>query len=89
MTMTSQFAEMMSSSNFFDVALFLLSGLVTGPSFMSISSLVLELWQVSFIRDWPKTQKSEIPPSEFCPISADWDEVEIPNLAQTPLIKCY
>ena len=43
MTMTSQFAEMMSSSNFFDVALFLLSGLVTGPSFMSISSLVLEL----------------------------------------------
>ena len=29
--------------NFFDVALFLLSSLVTGPSFMSISSLVLEL----------------------------------------------
>ena len=29
--------------NFFDVVLFLLSSLVTGPSFMSISSLVLEL----------------------------------------------
>ena len=29
--------------NFFDVALFLLSSLVTGPSLMSISSLVLEL----------------------------------------------
>ena len=29
---------------FFDVVLFLLSSLVTGPSFMSISSLVLELW---------------------------------------------
>ena len=28
---------------FFDVVLFLLSGLVTGPSFMSISALVLEL----------------------------------------------
>ena len=28
---------------FFDVVLFLLSGLVTGPSFMSISSLTLEL----------------------------------------------
>ena len=28
---------------FFDVVLFLLSSLVTGPSFMSISSLVLEL----------------------------------------------
>ena len=29
--------------NFFDIVLFLLSSLVTGPSFMSISSLVLEL----------------------------------------------
>ena len=29
--------------NFFDVVLFLLSSLVTGPSFMAISSLVLEL----------------------------------------------
>ena len=28
---------------FFDVVLFLLSGLVTGPSFMSISSLALKL----------------------------------------------
>ena len=33
---------------FFDVVLFLLS-LVTGPNFMSISSLVLKLWQISFI----------------------------------------
>ena len=37
--------------NFFDVVLFLLSSLVTGPNFMSTSSLVLELWQFSFIRD--------------------------------------
>ena len=29
--------------NFFDVVLFLLSSLVTGPSFMSVSSLALEL----------------------------------------------
>ena len=34
---------------FIDVVLFLLSGLVTGPSFMSVSSLVLELWQFYFI----------------------------------------
>ena len=47
---------------------------------MSISLLVLELWQFSFIRDWPETQKSEIPPSEFCPISGDWAEWRIPNL---------
>ena len=30
-------------SNFFDVVLFLLASLVTGPSFMAISSVVLEL----------------------------------------------
>ena len=74
---------------FFDVVLFLLSSLVTGPSFMSISSLVLELWQFSFIRDWPEIRKSEITPSEFCPISGDWDKLWIPNLARMSLIECY
>ena len=74
---------------FFDVALFLLSSLVTGPSFMSISSLVLELWQFSFIRDWPEIRKSEIPPSEFCPISWDWGKLWITNLAQMSLMKSY
>ena len=86
MTMTSQFSDMTSTSK---VALFLLSSLVTGPSFMSISSLVLELWQFSFIRDWPEIRKSEIPPSEFCPISGDWGELWIPNLARMFLIACY
>ena len=43
MTMTSQFFEMTLSSNFFDVVLFLLPSLVSGPSFMLISSLVQEL----------------------------------------------
>ena len=89
MTMTSQFSDMTSTSNFFDVVLFLLSSLVTGPSFMSISSLVLELWQFSFIRDWPEIRKSEIPLSEFCPISEDWGKLWIPNLARMSLIKCY
>ena len=41
---------MTSSSNFFHVALFLLLSLVTGPSFMSISSLGLELWQIFFYK---------------------------------------
>ena len=86
--MTSQFVDMTSSSIYFDV-LFLLSGLVTGPSFMSILSLVLELWQFSFIGDWPEIQKSEIPQSEFCPISGDWSELGIPNLARMSLLKCY
>ena len=51
MTMTSQFANMLSSSNSFEIALFLLLRLVSGPSFMSILPLVLELRQFSFIRD--------------------------------------
>ena len=41
--MTSVLAEMTSLLSFFDVVLFLLSALVIGPSFRSISSLVLEL----------------------------------------------
>ena len=87
--MTSRFSDMASSSNFFDVVLFLLSSLVTGTSFMSISSLFLELWQFSFIMDWPKIRKSEIPLSEFCPISGDWSKLRIPNLPRLSLIKFY
>ena len=75
--------------HFFDVVLFLLSSLVTGPSFMSISSLVLELWQFSFIRDWPEIRKTEIPPSEFCPISEDWGELWMQNLAWMSLIHSF
>ena len=35
--------------NFFNVVVFLLSSLITGPSLISISPLVLESWQFSFI----------------------------------------
>ena len=89
MTMASQFADMTSSSNFLNFVLFLLSIIVTGSSFISISSLVLELWQFTFVRDWPEIRKLEIPPSEFCPISQDWGELGIPNLAPMTLIKFY
>ena len=71
-TLFPQFADLKSSSIFFDVAVFLLSSLVTAPSFMTISWLALELWQCSFIKDWPEFRKSEIHPSEFFPISGDW-----------------
>ena len=50
-----------SSLNVYDDTLFLLKSLITGPSFMPISSLVLELWQFSFIRDWPDIQNLEYP----------------------------
>ena len=84
-----QFAEITSLSKFFNAILFLLSGLVTGPNFMSISSLVLELWQFTFVRDWPEICKSEIPPSEFFLISGDWSKLATPNLARSSSIKCY
>ena len=46
MAMTSYFSDMTSWSNFFDVVWFSCqASLVTGPSFMSLSSLVLVLWQ--------------------------------------------
>ena len=88
MTMTSQTTDMTSLS-FFDFILFLLLSVVTGPSFTSISLLVLELWQFSFMRDWPEIRKSEIPPSGFCSISGDWGELRIPNSARMFLRKCY
>ena len=34
-------------------------------------------------------RKSEIPPSEFCPISEDWRQLEMPNLVRMSLMKCY
>ena len=52
---------MTSSSIFLNVVLFHLSSLVTGPSFMSISLLGLELWQFLFVRHWQEIWKSEIP----------------------------
>ena len=65
---------------FFDVILFLLSSSVTSPSFISISSLDLELWQFSFISDWPEIWKLEITQSEFFPMSGEWGELLIQNL---------
>ena len=62
---------------------------VTGPSFMSILSLVPDLWQFSSIRDWPEIQKLEIPPLDFCPLSGDWGELEISSLPRMCLMKCY
>ena len=71
---------------FFRVVLFLLLSLVTGPSFMSISSLVLDLWQFLFYKGL--TRNPEIPPSEFCPISGEWSKLWMPNLAWMSLIEC-
>ena len=49
--MTSQFADMASLSKFFGVVLFLLSSLVTGPSFIAKSSQVLEFFYKGLTRN--------------------------------------
>ena len=73
---------------FFDVVLFVLSGLVTGPSFMSISSLVLELWQFYFIGI---DQKSENRNTSTWVLSNIWrlGLVRVPNLVRMSIIKFY
>ena len=89
MTVTYNLLTWHNPQVFFVVAVFLLSGLVTGPSFMAISLLGMELWQFSFITDLPKIWKSEIPLSEFCPISGDCGELGIPNFGRIFLMTSY
>ena len=65
--------------------MFPLSRLVAAPRFLSISSLVLELRQFLFYKEFDiqksEIQKSEIPPYEFFPISRDSRDLGIPNSA--------
>ena len=85
--MTSQFPDMTLSLISFKISIFLLASLSVGTNFTSISWLLLELWQISFIKDWPEIVKPEIPLSEFCEISGEWRVLGIPYLAQMSLIK--
>ena len=88
-TMTSQFSDMKSSSIFYwhcFVSFVKFSywskfhvNIINGSGIMTIS----------FIRDWPEIRKSEIPPSEFFPISEDWGGLWMPNLARMSVIECY
>ena len=41
---------------------------------------------IFFYKRLTRNPKSEISPSEFCPISSDWNEVGIPNLARMSLM---
>ena len=50
---------------YFYIDVFLLSSLATGLRLVSISWLVLELWQFLFINDWPETQKWKYPHMSF------------------------
>ena len=65
MTMTPQFTDMMLLSYFFDVVLFLLSSLVTGPSLMSISLLILKLWKFFFYKRLNRNLEIGLTPFSF------------------------
>ena len=60
-----------------NVAVFLLSSLVTGLSFIWIWLVVRELQKFSFMMDWPEIHKLGIPMSEFCSISGDGSELRM------------
>ena len=87
--MTPQIAGITSSSKFFDIAVVLLSGLVTGPSFILISLLV---WSYDNVRLQEICQKGENrrkSPSNFGPIPGDWGKLGMTNLARMSLMNSY
>ena len=88
MAMISRFSHVASSSIFFWRCFVSLVNFSYWSKFHANIITVLELWQFLFIRDRPEIWKLEIPPSEFCPISEDWSELGIPNLARMFLECC-
>ena len=62
--------------------------LVTGPSFILISLLVLKWWQFSFTMDWPLIWKIGSTDVWVC-LFLDRGKLGIPILVQMSLIKCY
>ena len=66
-TVTLLFADKMSLSSFFDVAVFLLS------SFISWLALELRQFFCNGLRGWQEIQKSKIKLPEFCPIFGDYE----------------
>ena len=44
---------------------------------------------ISFYKGLTRNSENGNTPSDFCPLSGDWDELGLPNLTRTPLIKCY
>ena len=75
--MTSEFANEVSLPNYFWFKFHV--NIITSSGAMT----------VFYLKGIDLNRKSEIPPSEFCPISGDWGKLGIPNLARMSLIKCY
>lgn len=47
------------------------------------------LFLVLFCKGLTRNPENKNTPPEFCPISADWGDLQIPNLAGLSLIKNY
>ena len=75
----------------FDVPLFPLSNLVTCPSYISISSLVLGLWQFSVFNflQWAQNPEIRNTPVWFLPNTWRLRRVRVSDLARMSLIKNY
>ena len=86
--MMSQFVNMASSSVFLDVAMFCF--FVKCSYWYKIQVNVITCSRVMTIFIYKGlTRYLEIGRlSEFCPISGDWTELGIPNLAQLSQMKC-
>ena len=93
MRMTSQFSEMTSSAIFFDVVLFLLWSLVSyqyhWSRFHAIIITGSGVMIICFYKGLARNSEIGNTPSEFCSISGDCGNEQIPNLERTSLIKCY
>ena len=84
MAMTSQFSEMTSSSIFWRCFVSLVNFSYWSKFHVNITTgfgvMIISCYK-------GLTKNLEI--GEFSPISRDWGELGLPNLARTPLIKCY
>ena len=79
MTMTSQFSDMTSLSNFLDVVLSLLLSIIIGSGVMTIS----------FYKGLPRNPEIRNTLVWVLPNIWDCDKLGIPNLPRTFLTKCY
>ena len=87
--MMSQFIDMMSSSNIFDVFVFSLVKFSYWSKFHVSVITGSGVITIFFYKGLTRNPESDVPPPVFCPISGDCGKLGIPNLARMSLMKCY
>ena len=86
--MTSQLSDMTLSSKFLWRCLFYLK--FSCWSKFSVN-IITDFWILTIFvyKELTQNPKSELPASNFCQISGDWDELGISVLARMSRMKCY